>query len=96
MLTLKIDGVELGVAVGLLAVLWVFVSLFIYLLWFRFLKEKMVRITEPMYKAVMIIAFSLLIALMLFALFFSQTQSSFEVNYIFPLDLTYKYLSSTV
>ena len=96
MLTLKIDGMEIGAAVGLLAAIWVFVCLFIYLLWYRFLKEKLVTITKPIYKAVMIIAFAFLIALILFAFFFSQTQSSFEVNYMFPLDLTYKYLSSRV
>ena len=96
MLTLKIDGVELGTAIGLLSVLWIFVSLFVYLLWYRFLKEKLVMITKPIYQAVMILAFAILLALSLFAVFFSLTNSSFELNYIFPLDLTYEYLSSSV
>jgi hypothetical protein len=93
MLQLRIDGAELGVTVGFLAVVWVFFSLFVYLLWYRFLRERIVKLTNPMLKAVMIIAFALLVALVLFAVFFSQTHSSFEATYKFPADLAYNYLS---
>jgi len=94
MLNLKIDGIELGVAVGILALIWVFFSLFVYLLWYRFLKDRIVKLTNPMLRVAMIIAFAFLVALILFAAFFSQTHSSFEIIYKFPANLIYKYLSS--
>jgi hypothetical protein len=93
MMDLRIDGVELGVAVFLLAVKWVFISAFAYLLWYRFFRERLVKVTGPLYKAVMILAFAVLVALLLFALFFSQTHSSIEASYRFPAEITYKYLS---
>jgi hypothetical protein len=94
MLTLRIDNIELGAVIGFLALMWVFFSLFVYLLWYRFLRERLVKLTTPIYKAVMIVAFAILVALLMFALFFSQTQSSFEATYKFPLQVTYNYLSS--
>ncbi|MFH0862699.1 MAG: hypothetical protein V1875_06705 [Candidatus Altiarchaeota archaeon] len=93
MMNAHFDGVELGAAVGLLAIVWVFASLFAYLLWYRFLRERIAKITSPILKAAMIVAFAVLVALVMFALFFSQTHSSFEATYRFPLDLTYDYLS---
>jgi hypothetical protein len=93
MFEVRADGMELGAAVGFLAAVWVFFSLFVYLLWYRFLKEKLVKLTGPLYKAVMIVAFALLVALLLFAVFFSQTHSSFEATYKFPADVAYNYLS---
>ncbi len=93
MLELRVDGVELGVAVALLAVNWVFLSLFAYLAWHRFLKDKLVKLTSPMLKAAMIVAFALLVALLLFAVYFSQTHGSFEAAYGFPADFTYRYVA---
>ena len=93
MMSLQIDGAELGVAVAFLALIWVFLSLFVYLIWYRFLREKIVKLTKPMLKAAMIIAFAVLVALLLFAVFFGQTHSSFEATYTFPADLTYRYLA---
>ena len=93
MMEIRFDGMELGVVVGFMALVWVFFSLLVYLLWYRFLRDKLIKLTNPLYKAVMIIAFALLVALILFAIFFSQTHSSFEATYKFPANLTYKYLS---
>jgi hypothetical protein len=93
MLAFQVDGIELSIAVAALAVTWVFLSFVVYLLWYRFFKERVVKLTGPLYKAVMILAFAILVALLLFAAYFSLVHSSLEATYRFPADLTYKYLA---
>jgi hypothetical protein len=91
MFSLVIGGVELGIGVGVLAALWFIISFFAYLFWWRYMRETILDSKNIMSKVGVVILLSLLLTLIVLAIFFSLVQHTLEVTYTYPLNLVHKF-----
>ncbi len=82
---------ELGLAVAMAAVKWLISILILYLLWFRFLKEKVIKPGNAILKVAAIIFLAVFLSLLIMGGFFMSVQHTLEVSYEFPAAFVYRF-----
>jgi hypothetical protein len=88
MIEFSIYGLELGIGVGVLAVLWLGITVLVYLLWYRFLHETIKR-GNPIVKAATVILLAGFLTLIVLAVFFALVNHKLTATYTFPTELIY-------
>jgi|GEM_PF-6216876 len=91
MFSLSLDGMELGLAVALLSLKWLFITVFAYLVWYRFLREKLIKPDNRLLKLAIIIALAAFLTLIILSGFFATVQHTLEVTYEFPVAFVYRF-----